>query len=54
MEVGAEQGGDEEGGLDHHAQGGADAQQDQAGVVGVDRGQAGVGDQGVEPEQDRR
>ena len=52
VEVGPEQGGDEQGGLDHHAQGGADAQQHQAGVVGVDRGQAGVGDQGVEPEQD--
>ena len=52
VEVGPEQRGDQQHGLDDHAEGGAEAEQDQAVVVGVDRGQARVGDQGVEPEQD--
>ena len=43
---------DQKGGLDHHAEGGADAQQHQAGVVSVERRQAGMGDQGVEPQED--
>ena len=39
-------------GLDHHAEGGADAQEHQTGVVRVERCQAGMGHQGVEPQED--